>query len=83
MRSGERCDLCGIGRMRTRTTITRGSSRVRYLVCVNCGATGKETLRIDDLGRSIILPVVATHSKQGDAPLQVVGITYTQEGTKP
>lgn len=57
MRSGERCS-CNTGRMRTRTTITRGSSRVRYLVCRICGRTGKESLRLDDIGR----PVFATHS---------------------
>lgn len=60
MRSGERCS-CGSGRMRTRTTITRGSSRVRYLVCPACGKTGKESLRLDDIGRAIVSPV-ATHS---------------------
>lgn len=57
MRSGERCTSCQVGRMRTRTTFTRGSSRVRYLICTSCKATGKETLRLDDIGRPIFLPV--------------------------
>ena len=61
MRSGERCTICDTGRMRTRTTITRGSSRVRYLVCRSCGATGKEVFQLDDLGRPIY-GVIATHS---------------------
>lgn len=52
MRSGERC-TCGAGRLRTRTTITRGSSRVRYLICRACGQTGKECLRLDDIGRPV------------------------------
>jgi hypothetical protein len=58
MRSGERCQSCQVGRMRTRTTITRGSSRVRYLICTSCTQTGKESLRLDDIGR----PVFAMHS---------------------
>ena len=57
MRSGERCTKCHIGRMRTRSVFTRGSSRVRYLVCKHCRNTGKEVLRVDDLGRAIIAPV--------------------------
>lgn len=57
MRSGERCDQCGIGRMKTRTVFTRGSSRVRYLVCNSCKATGKEVVPIDDLGRAIVVRV--------------------------
>ena len=61
MRSGERCSKCQVGRMRTRTTITRGSSRVRYLVCPSCGSTGKESLRLDDIGRPVFL-VIATDS---------------------
>lgn len=60
MRSGERCDCCHVGRMRTRTTFTRGSSRVRYLVCTSCDVTGKECLQLDDIGRPIYL--VATRS---------------------
>jgi hypothetical protein len=56
MRSGERCQQCHIGKMKTRTTFTRGSSRVRYLVCTSCATTGKECLRLDDLGRPIYLP---------------------------
>ncbi len=62
MRSGERCHQCNVGRMRTRTTFTRGSSRVRYLVCPSCNATGKECLRLDDIGRPIFEPF-ATRSK--------------------
>ena len=57
MRSLERCKSCGVDRMKTRTVITRGSSRVRYLVCRSCGATGKEVLRVDDLGRPIFVDV--------------------------
>ena len=60
MRSGERCQQCNVGKMRTRTTFTRGSSRVRYLVCTGCGSTGKESLRLDDIGRPVF--VIATHS---------------------
>ena len=63
MRSKERCSECNVGKMRTRTTITRGSSRVRYLVCPSCKATGKEVLRLDDLGRPLFSDSVATHSK--------------------
>lgn len=61
MRSGDRCEVCNIGRMRTRTTFTRGSSRVRYLVCRHCQATGKECLGLDDIGRPIF-EVIATRS---------------------
>lgn len=39
--------------MRTRTTFTVGSLRTRYLVCRSCGMTGKESLRLDDIGRPI------------------------------
>lgn len=53
MRSGERCEKCHIGKLRTRSTFTRGSSRVRYLVCPSCNATGKEVLQLDDIGRPI------------------------------
>lgn len=66
MRSGERCTKCHIGRMKTRTVFTRGSSRVRYLVCRDCKTTGKEVLPIDDLGRAIIVPI-ATHSNRSDS----------------
>ncbi|MCU0710431.1 MAG: hypothetical protein MUC43_00120 [Pirellula sp.] len=69
--------------MRTRSTFTKGASRVRYLVCPSCGATGKEILQIDDLGRTIILPVVATRSKQGDAPLPFIDLSFMQGGQDP
>ncbi len=53
MRSRERCPKCGIGRMKIVTTRTTGSLRKRYLKCSECDETGKEVLRIDDLGRPI------------------------------
>lgn len=62
MRSGERCSKCLVGKMKTRTVFTRGSSRVRYLICRSCKATGKEVLRLDDIGRPIYQQV-ATDSK--------------------
>lgn len=54
MRSGERCECCGTGKLKVYTTRTRGSSRVRYLRCDHCETTGVELVRIDDLGRSIL-----------------------------
>lgn len=66
MRSGERCQACELGKMRTRTTITRGSSRVRYLVCTSCKTTGKEVLQLDDIGRPIYVHV-AIHSNGNDS----------------
>ena len=66
MRSGERCEKCHIGRMRTRSVFTRGMSRIRYLVCKDCHHTGKEVMPIDDLGRAIIVPI-ATHSNLSDS----------------
>jgi hypothetical protein len=38
---------------------------VRYLVCNHCNATGKEVLRLDDIGRPIYA-AIATHSKTTD-----------------
>ena len=61
MRSGERCKSCGVGKMKTRTTFTRGSGRVRYLVCPSCGSTGKESFQLDYIGRPIFV-CVATRS---------------------
>jgi len=53
--------------MKTRSTFTRGSSRVRYLVCTSCAATGKECLRLDDIGRPIYV-AIATPSKTEHSP---------------
>jgi hypothetical protein len=70
-RSGDRCD-CGIGKFRTRTTFTRGSRRVRYLVCDTCKATAKEIVSVDDIGRTILIPVgVAIRSNQDDRHMRL------------
>lgn len=62
MRSGERCDKCGIGKMKTQTTRTQGSFRVRHLKCSNldCDSRGYETFQIDDLRRPIYHPTTRT-----------------------
>ena len=52
MRSGEQCE-CG-GRMRVYCSRTIGMSRVRFLKCSNCDATDRESVGVDDLGRSIL-----------------------------
>jgi hypothetical protein len=54
MRLATVCTVCRVGRLRARRTITRGSSRTRYLRCDHCLSTGKEVLRIDvSTGRPI------------------------------
>lgn len=66
-RSGDRCHNCKSGKLKTRTTLTRGSRRVRYLVCDTCRTTGKEVVSVDDLGRAIVAAAgVATRSNQDD-----------------
>ncbi len=54
MRSGDRCGQCSGGRMRTYCSRTVGMSRIRFLKCSNCDATGQEIVGVDDLGRSIL-----------------------------
>jgi hypothetical protein len=68
MRSGERCTQCGVGKMKTRTVFTRGSSRVRYLVCKSCGKTGKESLRLDDIGRPCYTFATPSNGNQQSNP---------------
>ena len=57
MRSLDRCEHCQVGRMKVYTTRTIGVSRIRYLKCDHCHTTDQEVLRVDELGRSIILTV--------------------------
>ena len=54
MRSLGPCPVCQAGRMQTYKTRTVGVTRVRYLKCSACKATGHEQLRVDDLGRTIL-----------------------------
>lgn len=62
MRSLDRCPKCSVGTMRIVTTRTNGLSRVRYLKCDSCNATGKETFAVDSLGRPTFLPANTTRS---------------------
>lgn len=60
MQNLDRCNECQRGRMRIYKTRTVGSSRTRFLKCDVCGATGKETFKVDHLGRVVISPVVTS-----------------------
>lgn len=55
MRSGDRCEACGLGRMFAYSTKTRGSARVTYCRCSHCRATGKQCSRVDELGRIVFV----------------------------
>ncbi len=71
-RSGDRCTECLVGKMKTRSVFTRGSRRVRYLICDTCRTTGKEVVAVDDIGRTIVAPVgVATSSNEDDRQVRL------------
>jgi hypothetical protein len=66
MRLATICNHCHTGRYRAARTITKGSSRIRYLKCSFCGATSKEVLRIDpSTGRPIESSFHAASSTAG------------------
>ena len=54
MRSLDRCEVCGLGRMMTYKTKTMGAARKKYLKCDHCGENDSEPCGADDLGRSIL-----------------------------
>jgi hypothetical protein len=47
MKLGSVCSDCQQGRYRCVRTITKGTSRQRYLRCDHCRKTSKESLRVD------------------------------------
>lgn len=83
MRSGERCDKCDLGRLRVYCSRTVGMARVRFLKCSSCGATGQETARVDDLGRTILgistRPSTATPSESAPPRLPFTEATLADQ----